>query len=187
MMEFPNARGVTSVGDVLNTKFVLACTRRPPSRKPGNVVKTCNCWRREQLVPPFATGNTAVTFAVKSIVELAILELVTALAAIVVAVVFVVVTSPVRFPTAPVCPNTLVTGAPGIQAAILVLVIVGDPVAVLQVATTSNASVAVVSTVHVELVNSGASPRRERGPGSLKNTVGYLRSAHPGCARGDIA
>ena len=60
--------------------------------------------------------------------------------------------------TAPVLVFTLVTGAPGIHAATLVLVIVGDPVAVLHVATTSNACVAVVSMVQVEAVCSGASP-----------------------------
>jgi hypothetical protein len=47
---------------------------------------------------------------------------------------------------------TLVTGAPGIHAATLVLVIVGAPVVVLQVAAMSIACVAVGSTVHVLLV-----------------------------------
>ena len=60
--------------------------------------------------------------------------------------------------TAPVSVFTLVTGAPGIHAATFVLVIVGEPVAVLHVATTSIASVAVVSIVHVELVCIAASP-----------------------------
>ncbi len=60
--------------------------------------------------------------------------------------------------TAPVAPFTLVTGAPGIHAPILVLVIVGAPVAVLQVACRSMACVAVVSMVQVAEVCIGASP-----------------------------
>ena len=65
-------------------------------------------------------------------------------------------------------PFTLVTGAPGIHAATFVLVIVGAPVAVDQVATRSITFVAVVSIVHAELVCIGASPGVKVAPVSSK-------------------
>lgn len=81
--------------------------------------------------------------------------------------------------TAPVEPFTLLTGAPGIHAATLVLVIVGAPVVVLQVAARSKTCVAVGSRVHVELVCSGDSPGVKEAPVPSKMQFAICVAAVP--------
>ncbi len=93
---------------------------------------------------------------VRRVFTTAIFAEVTASAAIVVATLPVVVTSPVRLPTAPVTPKTLLTGEPPMYPVTSVDVIEGVPVVALQVAFKSIACVAVVSSVQAEAIRIGA-------------------------------